>query len=174
MSFITLIFVVTCEVWWKAFRTSTSYTINLAAVAVVAIGCTGKRGRYVYSTLNIKAFLLKMTISLICNILLFTVQQSSFYGYTSMLPARYTQAVMVGESRTPSLAILSYLTRSLYLRCFWRLHFFRKGPHESFGIGITRQHRLLLHGIYFVSGDLFRHVPPGQTQRFHTVLYVTV
>ncbi|KAK9679137.1 Nucleoside transporter [Popillia japonica] len=66
MSFITLIFVVTCEVWWEAFRTSTSYTVNLAAVAVVAIGCT--------------------------------VQQSSFYGYTSMLPARYTQAVMVGES----------------------------------------------------------------------------
>ncbi|GIY57051.1 equilibrative nucleoside transporter 4 [Caerostris extrusa] len=26
-----------------------------------------------------------------------TVQQSSFYGYTSMLPARYTQAVMTGE-----------------------------------------------------------------------------
>ncbi|CAG0901320.1 unnamed protein product [Darwinula stevensoni] len=27
-----------------------------------------------------------------------TVQQSSFYGYTSMLPPRYTQAVMTGES----------------------------------------------------------------------------
>ncbi|KAK6173971.1 hypothetical protein SNE40_017335 [Patella caerulea] len=27
-----------------------------------------------------------------------TVQQSSFYGFTSMLPARYTQAVMTGES----------------------------------------------------------------------------
>ncbi|KAI5718802.1 hypothetical protein M8J76_000503 [Diaphorina citri] len=27
-----------------------------------------------------------------------TVQQSSFYGYTSMLPSRYTQAVMAGES----------------------------------------------------------------------------
>ncbi|XP_013395768.1 equilibrative nucleoside transporter 4-like [Lingula anatina] len=27
-----------------------------------------------------------------------TVQQSSFYGYTSMLPMRYTQAVMTGES----------------------------------------------------------------------------
>ncbi|GFS77297.1 equilibrative nucleoside transporter 4 [Nephila pilipes] len=27
-----------------------------------------------------------------------TVQQSSFYGYTSMLPSRYTQAVMTGES----------------------------------------------------------------------------
>ena len=28
-----------------------------------------------------------------------SVQQSSFYGYTSMLPKRYTQAVMVGESK---------------------------------------------------------------------------
>ncbi|KAG1656366.1 Equilibrative nucleoside transporter 4 [Nymphon striatum] len=28
-----------------------------------------------------------------------TVQQSSFYGYTSMLPARYTQAVMTGEKQ---------------------------------------------------------------------------
>ncbi|XP_029647515.1 equilibrative nucleoside transporter 4-like isoform X1 [Octopus sinensis] len=27
-----------------------------------------------------------------------TIQQSSFYGYTSMLPHRYTQAVMTGES----------------------------------------------------------------------------
>ncbi len=27
-----------------------------------------------------------------------SVQQSSFYGYTSMLPRRYTQAVMTGES----------------------------------------------------------------------------
>jgi hypothetical protein len=28
-----------------------------------------------------------------------SVQQSSFYGYTSMLPSRYTQAVMTGESK---------------------------------------------------------------------------
>ncbi|KAF5278090.1 hypothetical protein FQR65_LT03606 [Abscondita terminalis] len=66
MSFTTLIFVATCELWWEAFGEAASYTINLAAVAVVAVGCT--------------------------------VQQSSFYGYTSMLPSRYTQAVMVGES----------------------------------------------------------------------------
>lgn len=66
MSFITLIFVIICEIWWEAFGTATSYDVNLTAVAVVAIGCT--------------------------------VQQSSFYGYTSMLPTRYTQAVMVGES----------------------------------------------------------------------------
>lgn len=41
MSFITLIFVVVCEVWWEAFGTATSYGVNLAAVAVVAVGCTG-------------------------------------------------------------------------------------------------------------------------------------
>lgn len=41
MSFITLIFVVVCEVWWEAFGSATSYTVNLAAVAIVAVGCTG-------------------------------------------------------------------------------------------------------------------------------------
>lgn len=41
MSFITLIFVVICEVWWEAFAQATSYTVNLIAVAVVAVGCTG-------------------------------------------------------------------------------------------------------------------------------------
>ncbi|ENN78603.1 hypothetical protein YQE_04970, partial [Dendroctonus ponderosae] len=66
MSFLTLVFVVVCEIWWEAWGTVTSYTVNLAAVAVVAVGCT--------------------------------IQQSSFYGYTSMLPPQYTQAVMVGES----------------------------------------------------------------------------
>ncbi|KAF5278954.1 hypothetical protein FQA39_LY05632 [Lamprigera yunnana] len=81
MSFITLIFVATCELWWEAFGEATSYTINLGAVAVVAVGCT--------------------------------VQQSSFYGYTSMLPSRYTQAVMVGESAsgvfTSSVRVLTRL-----------------------------------------------------------------
>ncbi|KAK5643005.1 hypothetical protein RI129_009172 [Pyrocoelia pectoralis] len=66
VSFVTLIFVITCELWWEVFGEITSYTVNLGAVAVVAVGCT--------------------------------VQQSSFYGYTSMLPPRYTHAVMVGES----------------------------------------------------------------------------
>lgn len=43
MSFVTLIFVVVCEVWWEAWGTATSYTVNLAAVAVVSVGCTGKK-----------------------------------------------------------------------------------------------------------------------------------
>ncbi|XP_058792732.1 equilibrative nucleoside transporter 4 [Phymastichus coffea] len=66
VSFLTLNFVVLCEVSWEVFGVATSYNINLIAVAVVSLGCT--------------------------------VQQSSFYGYTSMLPSRYTQAVMAGES----------------------------------------------------------------------------
>ncbi|KAJ8687898.1 hypothetical protein QAD02_023693 [Eretmocerus hayati] len=66
VSFLTLNFIVFCEIWWEVFGYATSYTINLVAVAVVSLGCT--------------------------------VQQSSFYGYTSMLPTRYTQAVMAGES----------------------------------------------------------------------------
>lgn len=37
-----------------------------------------------------------------------TVQQSSFYGYTSMLPMRYTQAVMAGESEQRLENILSW------------------------------------------------------------------
>jgi len=85
MSFITLIFVVVCEVWWEAWGSSTSYTVNLAAVAVVSVGCTGKNC-FFFLKLEKKTFN-------------FSVQQSSFYGYTSMLPPRYTQAVMVGESR---------------------------------------------------------------------------
>lgn len=34
-----------------------------------------------------------------CHYFVLSVQQSSFYGYTSMLPSRYTQAVMAGESK---------------------------------------------------------------------------
>ena len=69
MSFVTLNFVVICEIWWTFFGVTTSYTINLVAVATVSLGCT--------------------------------VQQSSFYGYTSMLPSRYTQAVMTIKTLWP-------------------------------------------------------------------------
>lgn len=66
ISFTTLIFVALCEVAWEVFSSATAYSVNLAAVSLVAIGCT--------------------------------VQQSSFYGFASMLPKEYTQAVMAGES----------------------------------------------------------------------------
>ncbi|CAD7081086.1 unnamed protein product [Hermetia illucens] len=66
ISFTTLTFVALCEVAWHMFSKGTAYSASLAAVSLVAIGCT--------------------------------VQQSSFYGFASMLPKQYTQAVMAGES----------------------------------------------------------------------------
>ncbi|GLV40804.1 Equilibrative nucleoside transporter 3 [Carabus blaptoides fortunei] len=44
-----------------------------------------------------------------------TVQQSSFYGYTSMLPGRYTQAVMAGESAAGQLASINRVLTKLLL-----------------------------------------------------------
>lgn len=43
VSFFTLFFVTICEIGLDVFDTSTSYSINLIAVAIVAYGCTGKR-----------------------------------------------------------------------------------------------------------------------------------
>lgn len=43
-----------------------------------------------------------------------TLQQSSYYGYTSMLPTRYTQAVMTGESAAGLIVSINrILTKSL-------------------------------------------------------------
>ncbi|KAM6157085.1 equilibrative nucleoside transporter 4 [Erethizon dorsatum] len=45
-----------------------------------------------------------------------TVQQSSFYGYTGMLPKRYTQGVMTGESTAGVMISLSRILTKLLLR----------------------------------------------------------
>ncbi|XP_060029210.1 equilibrative nucleoside transporter 4 isoform X2 [Erinaceus europaeus] len=44
-----------------------------------------------------------------------TVQQSSFYGYTGMLPQRYTQGVMTGESTAGVVVSLSRILTKLLL-----------------------------------------------------------
>ncbi|KAI5257832.1 equilibrative nucleoside transporter 4 isoform X1 [Manis pentadactyla] len=44
-----------------------------------------------------------------------TVQQSSFYGYTGMLPKRYAQGVMTGESTAGVIASLSRILTKLLL-----------------------------------------------------------
>ncbi|KAF6202565.1 hypothetical protein GE061_002963 [Apolygus lucorum] len=44
-----------------------------------------------------------------------TVQQSSFYGYTSMLPSRYTQAVMAGESAAGLLVSVNRILTKMLL-----------------------------------------------------------
>lgn len=44
------------------------------------------------------------------------VQQSSFYGYTGLLPKRYTQGVMTGESKYPQpLTVSTSHHRDLHL-----------------------------------------------------------
>ncbi|KAL4624400.1 equilibrative nucleoside transporter 4 isoform X1 [Arapaima gigas] len=79
-----LLFVSICDVWLEQFSTKQAYVINLAAVGVVAFGCT--------------------------------VQQSSFYGYTGMLPKRYTQGVMTGESAAGVIVSLSRIFTKLLIR----------------------------------------------------------
>ncbi|XP_698839.3 equilibrative nucleoside transporter 4-like [Danio rerio] len=69
------------DVWLELFNTQQSYAVTLAAVAIVAFGCT--------------------------------VQQSSFYGYTGMLPKRYTQGVMTGESTAGVIVSLSRIFTKL-------------------------------------------------------------
>ncbi|CAF4357723.1 unnamed protein product, partial [Adineta steineri] len=44
-----------------------------------------------------------------------TLQQSSFYGLTSMLPFRYTQAVMTGESFAGLLASCARISTNLFM-----------------------------------------------------------
>ncbi|XP_051877459.1 equilibrative nucleoside transporter 4 isoform X5 [Pristis pectinata] len=78
-----LMFVSIFDVWLELFTVHQAYGINLAAVGVVAFGCT--------------------------------VQQSSFYGYTGMLPKRYTQGVMTGESTAGVIISLSRIFTKLLL-----------------------------------------------------------
>ena len=41
VSFLTLNFVVICEISWEVFGVATTYMINLIAVAIVSLECTG-------------------------------------------------------------------------------------------------------------------------------------
>ena len=41
VSFLTLLFVGLCDIWFAVFSKQVSYRVTLAAVAVVALGCTG-------------------------------------------------------------------------------------------------------------------------------------
>lgn len=42
VSLITLMFVAFCEMAWHLFTTQTTYSVNLAAISLTAVGCTGK------------------------------------------------------------------------------------------------------------------------------------
>ncbi|KAG8236750.1 hypothetical protein J437_LFUL015579 [Ladona fulva] len=59
VSFITLLIVACGEVWWEAFGQTTSYTINLIAVAIVSLGCTGAAGLLVSANRVLTKLLLR-------------------------------------------------------------------------------------------------------------------
>lgn len=144
MSFLTLMFVVLCEVWWEAFGPS-SYSINLAAVAVVAVGCTGIKSLAIHNSSVKNKFI--------------PVQQSSFYGYTSMLPAKYTQAVMVGESRFYNTFICFCSTKFPSFRCIWSVYLFRTSAYQIYYPGNPGEHNLFFHNISYCGWFLLYHVP---------------
>lgn len=90
ISLTTLVFVALCEVAWHMFTAQTAYSVNLVAVSLTAVGCTGN--------LHTACVFIDL-INNIIHVFRTTVQQSSFYGFASMFPKKYTQAVMAGESK---------------------------------------------------------------------------
>lgn len=85
-----LLFVGAVEILWEElFTLDTSYCLNLIAIAIIAWGAT--------STIHQNKYI-SFKFDKVIKIFSFVVQQSSFYGYTSILPTKYTQAVMIGES----------------------------------------------------------------------------
>ncbi|XP_023569256.1 equilibrative nucleoside transporter 4 isoform X1 [Octodon degus] len=68
-----------------------------------------------------------------------TVQQSSFYGYTGMLPKRYTQGVMTGERPQPCCAqLLTYAESRALLAPARDLHPNLVGPEATTGWTLER------------------------------------
>ena len=89
LTLVVLMFITIFCVGLEIFPQKWSYSIFLLSVAILAVGCTRKMNQLSQARLGL-FFSLRLL-----------VQQTSFYGLTSMLPFRYTQAVMTGESRHP-------------------------------------------------------------------------
>lgn len=87
LTLIILMFITVFCVGLEIFPTEWSYSIFLLSVGILAVGCTCKANSSALKSIDLVYFR--------C----FLVQQTSFYGLTSMLPFRYTQAVMTGESK---------------------------------------------------------------------------
>ncbi|CAF0785659.1 unnamed protein product [Rotaria sp. Silwood1] len=85
------------------------YCLTLIILMFITIFCVGLEifpQKWSYSI-----FLLSVAIIAVgC-----TLQQSSFYGLTSMLPSRYTQAVMTGESFAGLLASCARISTNLFM-----------------------------------------------------------
>ncbi|CAF0915334.1 unnamed protein product [Adineta steineri] len=85
------------------------YCLTLIILMFITIFCVGLE--MFPQNLSYTIFLLSVAILAIgC-----TLQQSSFYGLTSMLPFRYTQAVMTGESFAGLLASCARISTNLFM-----------------------------------------------------------
>lgn len=59
ISMTTLIFVALCEVAWHMFNEKTAYSVNLVAVSLTAIGCTGNCLIYISLIIKKKNIIVK-------------------------------------------------------------------------------------------------------------------
>ncbi|XP_034525650.1 equilibrative nucleoside transporter 4 isoform X3 [Ailuropoda melanoleuca] len=96
-----------------------------------------------------------------------TVQQSSFYGYTGMLPKRYTQGVMTGENERASTLIFFLVSAGLELLCFLLHLLVRRSRFVLYHTARPRDSRPGCRAGYRVhhdvaAGDIhFEHQGPG-------------
>ncbi|CAF91152.1 unnamed protein product, partial [Tetraodon nigroviridis] len=110
-----LVFVSVFDVWLAKFTTRQAYVVNLVSVGVVASGaqvvtiatcCVRRLLRSGDSGGVAARYRLRSEVR---------VQQSSFYGYMGMLPKRYTQGVMTGESTAGVIISLSRIFTKLLI-----------------------------------------------------------
>ena len=99
LSFLILMSILIFIIRLDVFPADQTYAIILVCVALISVGATGELELTLFYTRKISLEFLKTFYHIMSTLLFTSVQQSSFYGLTGMLPARYTQAVMTGESR---------------------------------------------------------------------------
>ncbi|XP_072022732.1 equilibrative nucleoside transporter 4-like [Amphiura filiformis] len=90
-------------------RITFGYVVSFVSLLLVAIFEVGLES-FSEHTSYVVILLAVATVSLGC-----TVQQSSFYGYAGMLPRRFTQAVMTGESAAGLITSINRIVTKLVL-----------------------------------------------------------
>ncbi|RWS25941.1 equilibrative nucleoside transporter 4-like protein [Leptotrombidium deliense] len=100
------ILVETISLYWRINFGYLLSIMTLLVIAIFEVGCESFPSEISYK-LNLLAV---AVVAFGC-----TIQQSSFYGYTSMLPSRYTQAVMTGESAAGLIVSINRILTKLIL-----------------------------------------------------------
>ncbi|KAI4822554.1 hypothetical protein KUCAC02_008091 [Chaenocephalus aceratus] len=117
------------DVWLAKFTTGQAYVVNLVSVGVVAFGCTGLSQRLSDTQWRLQSNVFSLILARTqppasssnrfilaeARVSSPVLQQSSFYGYMGMLPKRYTQGVMTGESTAGVIISLSRIFTKLLI-----------------------------------------------------------